>query len=376
MECKFINHGVSFGYDQVLKPCCDWIYEDHWQQNHHISRTNIINWHQHPDIVRTRNMLADGIWPKSCVRCKNIEEQGRSDSTRGNGNQAYSDYSGDNITLEIRPGSTCNFACQTCWPEASSRVAQYFQQANLIDIKSLDSTRIDNFDFLQPVSKKIKNVVVLGGEPFYDKSCLKFINWAYTNLNANLIMFTNGSCIDFSFIENYPGKITLVFSIDAVGKPAEYIRFGTIWKDVLANFKRSQAIKKLEVRVNITCSIYNYVYLKDVIDLLCEDWPSVVSFGTCDRPTQRESSVPVHMRGEIKQGLEQALKKIQETDIEFGQKSNALNAIKSIIINLDQNNFNPHSYTEFCNFVNLMDSVKNIQVSNYCEFLSRLIKPV
>ena len=28
----------------------------------------------------------------------------------------------DDITLEIRPGNTCNFACQTCWPEASSRV--------------------------------------------------------------------------------------------------------------------------------------------------------------------------------------------------------------------------------------------------------------
>ena len=138
MECKFIKHGIALSYDQIIKPCCDWQISDAWRETNNYQTVELINWHQSPQVLEQRRMLDDGQWPKACIKCEKMEAQSRSDSMRGNGNQAYSHYKNDDITLEIRPGSTCNFACQTCWPAASSRVAQYYNQAGLINIENLN----------------------------------------------------------------------------------------------------------------------------------------------------------------------------------------------------------------------------------------------
>lgn len=374
MECKFIKHGIALSYDQILKPCCGWSITDDWQKQHHQSKSNIVNWHQHTDLLKIRTQLDNGQWPNECRYCKNIEDQGRIDSIRGNGNNAYKHYKDNDITLEIRPGNTCNFACQTCWPEASSRVSQYYHKAKLIDIDKIDSTRFDNFDFLNPVVHRIRDVVVLGGEPFYDKSCLKFLEWAQVNLNANLMIFTNGSEIDFDFIENYKGMITLIFSIDAVGRPAEYIRYGTEWNTVLKNYQKSKQFKNVQLRVNITTSVFNYIYIKDLIELLCLDWPSVVTFGVPFQPYFNESVIPLHLRPIIIDSLTESLDIITKTEIEHGQKCNATNAIQSIINNLNNQPWNLQTHQEFCEIVKKLDTVKNINIADYCDFTAQILE--
>jgi len=267
----------------------------------------------------------------------------------------------------------CNFACQTCWPEASSRVAQYHHQAGLIDIKSVNSNSYDNFDFLLPIKHQIRDVVLLGGEPFYDKSCRKFLTWAQDNLTANIMMFTNGSQIDFDFLKLYPGKLTLIFSIDAVGQPAEYIRFGTDWNQVIKNYQEVKKYTNIDVRVNITCSVYNYAHIKDVIDLLCKDWPNVVSFGTPQHSYLTEVVIPKEFRPELVIRLGKAIEKIQQTSIESGQKNNAINALQAIINNLQELDWNQKDHTQLVDFVDRMDRVKNISVKDYCSFLSRML---
>jgi sulfatase maturation enzyme AslB (radical SAM superfamily) len=293
---------------------------------------------------------------------------------RGNGNQSYSNYSDDDITLEIRPGSVCNFACQTCWPAASSRVAQYHHRAGLIDIKSVDSRQFDDFDFLKPIAHRIRDVVLLGGEPFYDKACKKFLSWSQSNLTANLMMFTNGSLIDFDFLQSYPGKITVIFSLDAVGLPAEYIRFGTVWEEVLNNYQQVRMLPHVETRVNITCSVYNYAYLEELISFLCQDWPDVVTFGSASKSHFSESAVPVKHRAKLIESLNRAVELVKQTDIESGQQANAVNAIGSHIHNLETGSWSESDYNKLCDFVNRMDQVKNIRVGDYCVQLADLLK--
>jgi hypothetical protein len=178
MKCKFLEHGIAIGYDHVVKPCCEWIQDPEWNQQNHISQVDLETWHQSPQVIQIRNQLSQGTWPTACRLCAQVEQNGRQDSVRGNGNHAYADYVDQDITLEIRPGSVCNFACQTCWPAASSRVAQYHHQAGLVNIKTVNSNSIDDFEFLRPIADRIRNVVLLGGEPFYDPSCGKFLAWA------------------------------------------------------------------------------------------------------------------------------------------------------------------------------------------------------
>jgi MoaA/NifB/PqqE/SkfB family radical SAM enzyme len=373
MQCKFITNGISISYNQVIKPCNQWKVTTDWQSEHHLSTTSLVNWHSNSVLAQQKKLLEQDTWPEFCESCKNIEEQGRHGSVRSGGNNAYQSYSESDIILEIRPGSVCNFACQTCWPEASSRVAQYYQQANLIEIKDLNSKSITNFDFLLPIAHRIKDVVLLGGEPFYDKNCKKFLTWAANYLKANITMFTNGSYVDFDFLESYAEKITLVFSIDAIGKPAEYVRFGTDWEQVLANYNKAKTIDNIDVRVNITCSVYNYAHLGELIEFLCKDWPSVVSFCIPKTSYFLESVIPIRLRAEIINQLRHAIKVIWNSNIPKDQQYHASNAIASILKNLKTKNWDQNEYQNLCGFIKKMDLVKNINATAYSEFLQKLL---
>jgi hypothetical protein len=375
MECKFLRHGIALSYDHVLKPCCEWKYDNEWSKQNHLTKVDIVSWHQSFLIKQNYNKLTADQWPSHCISCQKLESQGRQDSMRGNGNQAYQHYNDDDITLEIRPGSTCNFACQTCWPQASSRVAQYFHKAGLINIQDVNSKTITDFDFLLPIKTRIKDVILLGGEPFYDKSCRSFLNWAMQNLTSRIVLFTNGSQIDFDIVENYQNPLCIVVSIDAIGKAAEYIRFGTDWPMVLSNYQRLKNYKHVELRVNITTSIYNYYHLSDLISMLIEDWPDCVTFGKPGQDWFNEFSLPTQFREEINNRLSLTIDKLHNTQIEHGQKHNAINALQSIIDNLTYQKPWDQSCTEkFIAFVKKMDKVKGIDVKQYCSFLSKIFE--
>lgn len=373
MECKFLKHGIALSYDQILKPCCAWRITPDWAEKNHYKNTTIANWHQGHQVRKQYQILQNNQWPQPCGECESIEKQTREDSMRGNGNRSYAEYVDDDITLEIRPGNTCNFACQTCWPEASSRVAQYHSQAGLIDIKSINSQRLDDFDFLLPIADRIKDVVLLGGEPFYDKSCLRFLKWAQQHLQSNVMIFTNGSMVDMNFLKSHTGKLTVIFSLDAVGRAAEYVRPGTVWADVVNNYNAVKALANVELRVNITCSAYNYWHLLDLMNLLCQDWPNVVTFGQPREDWYKESVIPPNLKPELIQRLTRAVTKIANTQIEPGQKHNALNAVNAIISNLNNMDFSPKNHTQFCEFVKSMDQVKKLNVAEYCDFLPRVL---
>jgi len=371
MECKFIQHGIAISYDQIVKPCCMWQSSPEWTVSNQLVTTNLVTWHKSSQVLEQKKQLDNDHWPTACVRCERIEHDGRDDSMRGNGNHSYANYQDGDITLEIRPGNTCNFACQTCWPEASSRVAQYYSQAGLINIKNLDSRRIDDFEFLLPIADRIKNVVLLGGEPFYDKACLKFLAWAKLNLTAGIMMFTNGSVVDLDFLKSYPGKITVIFSIDAVGAAAEYVRYGIVWEEFLKNYLAVRALSNVDVRVNVTLSVYNYHLVEDVVAMLCDSWPNVVTFGIPFQPYFKEAAVPEVVRPGIIEGLTRAVNRVTNTPIETGQQTNAINALNSIINNLLSTSFDATLHQQLVEFVNKMDQVKG---TNAREFLDNLLQ--
>ena len=373
MDCKFIQHGIAVGYDQIINPCCAWHTSDRWNASNHIKDTDLSTWHQSSKVIEIKSQFESGVWPSPCTKCKQREDAGRQDSVRLCGTQAYSHYAENDITLEIRPGSVCNFACQTCWPAASSRVAQYHSQAGLINIEDVNSNALKDFSFLTPISHRIRDVILLGGEPFYDKSCKLFLDWAQKNLNANLIMFTNGSVIDLDWINNYPDKLTIVFSLDAVGRPAEYIRYGTVWQEVASNFNRLRTQTDVEVRVNITSSPYNYHLMDQLIDMLLVDWPDVVTFGVASGETFSEKVIPVAHRASTISKLEQTIKNIQQSNVEIGQMHNAVNAIQSIVNNLRTFEFDEELNKKWIDRTLRLDAVKHISAGDYDDELGLLL---
>ena len=369
MECKFLEHGLAIGYNQIVKPCCAWTADENYQKKFHLSKIDIREFHSYKEIVDTKNKLANNQWPDACVRCRNIEQQDRQDSIRLNGAQAYSNFTDNEITLELRPGNTCNFACQTCWPAASSRVKQYYTKLNLIKDTDINEN-ITDFQYLVELNDRIKTVILLGGEPFYDKNCLKFLKFAETNLTANIIIFTNGSCVDYDFIDKYKGKLTLVFSLDAVGTPSEYVRNGTVWPEVLNNYLKCKNYKNVEQRVNVTTSPYNYHLLEELVDFLIEDWPNVVTFAGAYQTEMSEQSIPLQFRAQLVSSLDRTVEKLSNTLIEEGQRQNAINAIASISNNLKTQTFNKDLFENWKSLTLSLDKIKNQKPD---EFVSMML---
>jgi MoaA/NifB/PqqE/SkfB family radical SAM enzyme len=381
MECKFLDHGLAIAYQETVKPCCIWQFDENYKSRHQLEHVNLVTWHHNKDIQNAKDLLSKDIWPKNCSFCKEQENQGRTDSMRLNAASSYAAYGTDDITLEIRPGSVCNFACQTCWPAASSRVNEYYRQAGIKLEKKEYTTSVDidkkfdfnNFNFLQPIANRIKSVVLLGGEPFYDKNCLAFLDWWDKNTSADLLVFTNGSNIKFDILQNSNKKITLVFSLDAVGKPAEYIRFGTDWVKVFDNFSKSLDLDNVDVRVNITQSVYNYIYLDKLIELFIDNWPNLVTFGIVFEQHFNESVIPIQHRQEIIDRLETLNQKLSIANIEQNQKYNTINAIATTINNLQHVEFNKNNWEKFKHFVTKMDQVKGIDIRQYCPEVANYI---
>jgi len=362
MKCKFLSNGLALQYHDFMKPCCTWDADAEWRSRHQLDKIDLSTWHDHPDLVQAREQLENDEWPNACKDCKTVESQGRKDSMRLNAESAYSHYNDADLTLEIRPGSVCNFACQTCWTAASTRVAHYYKQAGIPDpFEEYQLHGTLDYNLLLPVADRLKNIVILGGEPFYDPECIKLIKWCTEHTTADITMFTNGSVFDQSILDP-KRKYTIVFSMDAVGKPAEYIRFGTVWEEVLANFELAKTLLNVEVRVNITTSVYNYSHLHDLIKLLVQNWPSVVSFGRAAEEQFTEQVIPFNERAQLIDSLNDCVQTLESAVIEKGQKSNAVNAVTSIIYNLEHIPYNKDLNTQFTEFVEKMDKVKKISV--------------
>jgi len=376
MHCKFLKHGLAVSYDVLTKPCCVFKYDK--KSSTSAYDTDLSTYHDSDYMKSLSTQLENGTWPKECVACQNDEIENKT-SQRQNGNEAYKDYNNGDITLEIRPGNVCNFACQTCWPAASSRVTALYQQAGLDVITPdtgpsiSDTDNIVDYTFLDKIKHRIKDVILLGGEPFYDKNCLAFLEWAIKNLSANLTLFTNTSVIREDIISSYTGTLTVVSSLDAVGKPAEYIRFGTDWDIVVKNFNRLKKFKNIKNRVNITTSAYNFYYISDVVELLLEDWPEVVSFGVAIEPKFRESVIPLHMRGDVITRLQSVIPKIETANIMLDQKQNSIMNIQSIIKNLKENAYNEEQHLALKQFSKKLDAVKRINSAEYGDYLKVLL---
>lgn len=368
MDCKFITNGIAIGYDGIVKPCCVFDFDQNWSKNNNLNDIDISNWHQTTSVIKIKSDLDNNIFPKECNFCKIPESENRGDSMRLNSLSSYSEYSENDITLEIRPGSTCNFACQTCWPQASSRVRQYYKSANIPFIE--DNVKSLNYEKLTPIIHRLKNIVILGGEPFYDKECKKFLSWVKNNnVTADIIMFTNGSFIDKDFLTNYKGKITAVFSLDSFGKSAEYIRFGTEWNTVIENYTWTKNLPNVEVRVNITTSPYNYVYLPELIRWLMQDWPSIVTFGAVISDTKHfmdESVINQESRRFLIDLYQSLIEDLEKSCIVKHQIQNTCGVINSIIDNLNLKKYNENNNCLLKEFIQKMDNVKGISMIDYC----------
>ena len=189
--------------------------------------------------------------------------------------------------LEIESGRFCNLKCRSCSPWVSSGFHNEIKSSldmqehwklepndTLLDPRNQLNKAIQHISKEQ--SAEIKKLKVTGGEPMLSEYFLNYIQnlseWGFSK-NIYLEVFTNSSFLPkqkfLDALKTFK-KVELVMSIDAIGEKCSFLRSGTDWQTMEKVVKYwhsfSQQNKNIELGVSTTLSIYNVLYLKELVD--------------------------------------------------------------------------------------------------------------
>jgi len=274
---KLWNH-LYIGTDNNITPCC---IADHRYPLGNIENQSIKSILDSKESTQLRQWMIDGYRVKSCKVCYNNE-----DNNIKSGRQSFKPKSVDREKirfLDVRLNNICNFKCRMCSEYFSSSIQQetidiFGKDAVLgyekIDLSSTNrKTRLNNLEKLLPyVTKDLEHIYFAGGEPLITEehySILKQlidvknfnININY-NTNLSKLVYKKQNVLDYW---KHFTDVSVGASIDASGLTAEYVRHGTVWKDILDNINQ---IKNQTPHVNLTiASTVSWLTLENLMEL-------------------------------------------------------------------------------------------------------------
>lgn len=251
-NCPAIDHGITIFPFGKIGPCCQ-IGADALKPLHEISNP------QRFADLKTHNP------PEACRQCVNQEQQGlpsyrtffQKRQKLGTGVQF----------LDLRTTNVCNFKCRYCGPHFSS------QWAEELGIESGDP--VDIVPYLDSViTTDLHWLYFTGGEPMLnaehwhllqrlvDQGMASQISLMY-NTNLSTLKYKD---VDIQNLWNNFQGITVSCSVDAVGRPLEYIRSGAVWTRIDANIRRLLTMPNVYVKLSPVISILNIWWLAELCD--------------------------------------------------------------------------------------------------------------
>jgi len=175
-------------------------------------------------------------------------------------------------------GNLCNLKCTMCNPLVSSKIAAEQKRLGTLprDWKGpiiIDQSKKMDMDKFRDDLKKIlpttNQIEIVGGEPLLYPKVAGFVQWIVDNnmsRHLELRFVTNGMTENFELFAlfKYFRKVTIMFSIDGVGKIDEYIRTGTIWEQKVETMKNIGQIPKVKLSFSTTVQLLNIGYLDEI----------------------------------------------------------------------------------------------------------------
>lgn len=279
---------------------------------------------------------------------------------------------GVNMTyMDIRFSNICNMRCRSCGPDLSS---QWFNDAvdsqfNKTPEKALHQIKKGTTDFLQtfdPYLDTVEKIYWAGGEPLImDEHWYimnKLVEMGRTRLNAPMRIYYNTNFSKLTYKDNDAVELWKKFesvgigaSLDASGKRGEYLRKGTIWKDIVANRQRlhDEMPELTDFHVSCTVSIFNALNITDFYrELVDTKFIDIEGFAVnilLGQAFQRATVLPKHLREEAQHKIDVLLKEIGDSD-PLGRTTSTFKAFRSFLDGDDT-----HLTTEFLASVKEMD---------------------
>jgi len=267
--------------------------------------------------------------------------------------------------IELRLGTVCNLKCVTCNPFSSNRwnedVSAFkgteFEKSYFkCDIRTEWFRDTNFYDELLTKCDELEEVWINGGEPTLIKEHGYFLQRLIDTGKAkdvNLHYSINMTSIPDHFINLWKQfkHVRLHLSIDDLEERNDYIRYGSKWEVILANFKKILEYREVfRIEVCQTVSILNVMNI-DNFKKFCLDYDVIVAHNYVHHPSfQHVSLLPAKLKEELLNNI-QYLREDEKT---------------RLIAELNKES-TEKDFEKFVEFIKLLDIKRNINIKNYLQ---------
>jgi sulfatase maturation enzyme AslB (radical SAM superfamily) len=252
-NCLAIDHGVTIYPNGQISPCC-------WTKGNYLKPISALN---NPDRFAD---LKTETPPDACERCV-AAEHNNMHSYRKMFESIKTSATGLQF-VDIRNTNLCNLKCRFCGPHFSSQWAKELAIEPTIktqDISSWKSTLI---------SDDLHWLYFTGGEPLISHDHWEMLQDVVDRgLSKNITLIYNSNFtttrykdIDIQFLWKQFKKVVVRCSIDAIGKPLEYIRSGASWEDIDKNIQYFKTFENIEIKLAPVIGILNFWFLPEFFE--------------------------------------------------------------------------------------------------------------
>ena len=189
------------------------------------------------------------------------------------------------VSLDLRLNTTCDAACCQCTEYNSSRWAA---EKGLKPFGITPFGRENIKSLIRTARHSLRRLTIEGGEAFLDPDTFAILDLIKNSgSNAKIFFNTNGSVFGvkgksiFDYIP-YFSTVSIEVSLDAVGKAADYVRFGTKWENVSRNFDKYYQYRldkkngyRIWLTVHPTIFVHNVLRLPELLRWLDTNYPEI-----------------------------------------------------------------------------------------------------
>ena len=375
-KCKLAKMTLNFDMSGMVQPCnlTTWYLKDLKDNRHYNVLTDDVKkiW----DSEHRKKLIADhdnGIRNPTCNTCWHSEDAGI-ESPRQKFNRQLKDVEvleSQPRIIVLKPGNLCNNACRSCNAHTSSMwyktdyalddqgktFKEYLQFFNRHKTAYNDNKMLE-----KRFAEWEDNIIfwdMYGGEPMIIPLFFKLLDQAVNNKNVKEKTFgvhTNGMVYVDDLIEKFSKfkSASMGFSVDAIGKQNDYIRYGSKWDNIISNLERYMAdcenYNNVSIAVRATLTPWNLYHYDETYEYFKNIGIKASGVWCDDKPWNDVRYLPFH----VKQAILLKLSKYGQNDETW---INTLDKLKKWIIT------EPKNYKElqnsFLEFNNKVDKIRN-----------------
>ena len=316
---------LNFDMSGMVMPCnlTSWYLKDLKDGRHYNVLTDDIK-----DIWMSehrKKLIEDhdnGVRNPTCNSCWNAEDAGV-ESTRQQFNRKLKDVEvleSQPRVMIVKPGNLCNNACRSCNAHTSS---MWYKTDYALDdqgktfkeyLKFFDrhKTAYNNNEVLEQRFAEWEDKIIAwemyGGEPMIVPLFFKLLDQAIASntikektfhVHTNGMVFKEGLVEKFSQFKN----TRIGFSIDAIGKKNDYIRYGSKWENISINLKKYMTdcakYDNVLIAVRVTYTPWNIYYYDEVFDYFKKLGIEAVGSWCDDQPWNDIRYLPTNVKDAV-----------------------------------------------------------------------------